>query len=144
MSILAGEIVTAARLQRLQPVTYYAQGSGTLVGASSNGDVPSATVTFNTATANAVYVATGVWDIDIVTATTAITTARIAVDGTVQSPLMTYAGEVATDRATVTQTYRGTLATAGSHTIKLVASPPANVQIQGANSSIAVTIYEIV
>lgn len=144
MTILAGEIITAARLQRLQPVTYYAIGSGTLAGAATNGDVPSATVTFDTDVANAVYMVTGVWDWDIVTATTATGTARIMVDGAVASPLCTFAGAVSTDRGTVTQSYQGTLAATGSHTIKLVASPAANQQIQGANSSISVTIYEVV
>lgn len=144
MSIAAGEIVTAARLNLLQPVTYYAQGSGTLAGAATNGDVPSATVTFDTQNDNAVYAVTGVWDWDLTGATTSTGTARIAVDGVNQSPLCTFAGEVGTDRATVTQSYRGTLAAAGSHTIKLVASPAANQQIQGANSSISIAIYEVV
>jgi hypothetical protein len=144
VSILAGEIVTAARLNRLQPKTYYAIGSGSVAGAASNSDVPSATVTFDTEADNAVYMVHGVWDVNWTGATTTIGTARIAVDGTVQSPLCTWQAEVATDRGTYGQSYSGTLAAAGSHTIKLVCSPAANQSVEGVNSSISVTIYEVV
>lgn len=144
MSILAGEIVTAARLNQLQPKVYYAQGSGSVVGAATNADVPSATVTFDTETDGAVYAVTGTWDVNWTGATTSIGTARIAVDGAAQTPLCTFQAEVATDRGTYSQCYSGALAAAGSHTIKLIASPAANQTVEGTNSSIAVTIYEAV
>ncbi|MEV6079655.1 hypothetical protein AB0L80_31770 [Streptomyces sp. NPDC052069] len=145
MPILAGQVVTAAQLNRLQPKGYHAIGSGTVVGAVTNGDVPDATVTFTTETAGATYKAWAVWDVDIgPSPTTGTGTARISVDGTVVSPLATFGQEVPTDRLTVSQNYSGVLAAAGSHTLKLVASPAANQTIQGANSTITVIITEAI
>lgn len=144
MAIQAGETITAGRLNRLQPKTYYAIGSGTVVGAASGADVPSASVTFTTEVANATYEATCIWDIDLTGATSATGTARLAVDGVAQSPLAVFGQEVATDRLTIPQTYSGTLGAAGSHTLKLIASPAALQQIQGVNCSIKVVITEVV
>ncbi|KUO13726.1 hypothetical protein [Streptomyces sp. DSM 15324] len=84
------------------------------------------------------------WDVDLTGATTSTGTARLAADGTPQSPLAVFGQEVATDRLMAVQTYSGTLAAAGSHTLKLVASPVANQTIQGVNCSISVTITEVV
>lgn len=144
MTILAGEIVTAARLNRLQPKTYYAIGTGTVTGAASNVDVANATVTFDTEVDGATYTVVGTWDVNWTGATTTIGTARVQVDGVSQSPLCTFQAEVATDRGTYSQTYFGTLAAAGSHTIKLVCSPAANQSVEGINSSISIVINEVV
>ncbi len=140
---LSGEMLVAQRLNRLQPKTYYAIGSGTVVGAASGADVPSATVTFTTETTGATYEAYCVWDIDLTGATTATGTARLAVDGVQQSPLAVYGQEVTTDRLTVAQNYSGSLGAAGSHTLKLVASPAASQTIQGVNCSILVKVTEV-
>ncbi|WP_159056204.1 hypothetical protein [Streptomyces sp. DSM 15324] len=53
MAYAAGDRMTAGRTNRLQPKQYYAIGSGTVAGAATNADVPSATVTFTTEAANA-------------------------------------------------------------------------------------------
>lgn len=143
MAFATGNRITAARLNRLQPATYFAVGSGTVAGGSTNADVPDATITLATATA-AVYTVQAVWDVDLSGATTALWLGRLSVDGALQTPLATYAGEVSTDRATVPQLYRGTFAAAGSHTLKLVTTTAANQTVQGLNTSILVTIYEVV
>ncbi|MFJ9662859.1 hypothetical protein ACIRPR_33530 [Streptomyces griseoflavus] len=142
MPLQPGQRITAARINRLQPRTYHAIGSGTVTGAVTNADVTGAAVTFTTETADATYTAVCVWDVDLTGATTATGTARMAADGVAQSPLATFGQEVGTDRLTVTQTYSGTLGAAGSHTLKLLASPAANQSIQGVNSSILVTVME--
>ena len=144
MPFASGQRITPARLNALQPKTYYAIGSGTVPASTSNGDVPSASVTFTTTFPGAVYVAHAVWDCQLTGATTALLTARIKVDGTFQPPLAVWSGQVATDRGSIGQNYRGTLAAAGSHTIGLVASTAANQVVQGVNSSVLVTIYEVV
>lgn len=143
MAFSPGDDVDAERLNRLQIRPYYAVGTAALVGAASNADVPGATVTFTTETANATYLAFCVWDVDISGATTATGTARLAVDGSAVSPLATFGQEVATDRLTVSQNYSGSLGSAGSHTLKLVASPAASQTIQGVNSSILVIVVEV-
>lgn len=139
-----GEDVTASRLNRLQPTPYFAVGTGMTAGPATNADVTGASIDLTTEVAGATYTATCSWDVDLTGATTALGLARLSVDGAAQTPLATFAQEVTTDRLTVTQTYQGTLAAAGPHTLKLIASPVANQQIQNTNSAIQVTIYEVV
>ena len=143
MAFAAGNKITTDRLNRLQTTIYHAIGSGTVVGAATNSDVTDATVTFTTTADDATYAAVGVWDVDWTSSTTSTGTARVDVDGSPQTPLATFGAQVSTDRTTVSQTYSGTLATAGSHTIKLIASPASGQTIQGVNSSILVFVQEV-
>lgn len=144
MAILAGEIVTGGRLGLLQPTPYYAIGTGSVAASQTNADVPSAVVTPTTVNANATYTAICTWDFSRSGASTALTVGRLSVDGVAQNPLSAYAAEVTSDRSTITQTYQGTLASAGAHTLKLIVTTQANQTVQGVNSSIQVTIYEVV
>jgi len=143
MAFLAGERITAARLNRLQSTTYSATGTGTLTGPVSNADVTDATITLTTETDGATFAAWCVWDVDLSSATTGLGFARLNVDGSLLNPLSTYALDAATDRLTVPQNYEGTLATAGTHTLKLVATLVAGQQILGVNTSILVKITEV-
>lgn len=143
MPFLAGQIVTAQQLNRIQPKKYGAVGSGTIVGAATNADVPSATVTMTTETA-ATYVAWCVWDANVSTGGTATLLGRMNLDGVNQSPLGTMLQPTSLGRGQPVQQYTGTLGAAGSHTFKLVASPLANQTVQGTNCSIIVEITEIV
>ncbi|MGW1278008.1 hypothetical protein ACWD4V_13790 [Streptomyces tsukubensis] len=144
MPFFAGGRLVASQLQRALTKVEYAVGSGSVLGPATNADITGAAVTFTTETAGAAYAAFAVWDVDINTASTATGTARISVDGTPQSPLATFGAEVATDRFTTCQNYKGTLAAAGTHTIKLIASPGTEQRIQGMNSSILVLVFEVV
>jgi hypothetical protein len=143
MAFLAGERITAARLNRLQTVTYGAIGSGTVVASSTNADVTSATVTITTEAASAQYKAICVWDYNATGVPGASSTARLAIDGVGQSPLATFRGDAANERGTVTQTYEGNLGAAGTYTFKLIATTSTNVEIQGVNCSITVDITEV-
>ncbi|HEY9416032.1 MAG TPA: hypothetical protein VIQ30_14810 [Pseudonocardia sp.] len=147
MSILAGENVTAARLNRMQPTTYYAVATSDLVGAATGADVVGATVTFSTTAANAVYVAQAIFDFDTSGAgTTTIGTGMLAVDGSAQAgqALLQVGAATANDRATAGQQWRGTLAATGSHTIKLTATIPANMEINATHTTLLLTVYEVV
>lgn len=144
MAFLAGERITATRLNRLQPVKYAAVGSGTLTGPQTNADVTDATITLTTETDGAGYVAWCVWDINTTGAAAGTATMRLNFDTANLTPLATFNGPDSGERSTVTQVYEGTVTTAGSHTFKLVASPNTNQQIQGVNSSIIVEITEVV
>ncbi|WP_031516766.1 hypothetical protein [Streptomyces sp. NRRL F-5123] len=144
MTILAGQTVTAAMLNRLKPAVYSATGTGPLVGAATNADVPGAAVTLTTATAGAAYGVTCVWDVQLTGATTSLLTVRLSVDGTTVAPLGTFSAQASGNRSTIPQQYTGVLASAGSHTFKLVGSPSASQTIQGTNTSLIVTIYEVV
>lgn len=143
MGFLAGQTVTAGQLDRIQPKTYSAVGSGTLSGPLSNADVVGATVTMTTDTA-ATYVAWCVWDFNTLAPSTGTELGRLNIDGVNQSPLSTSADPDQSARAGAPQNYHGVLAAAGSHTFKLVASPLTSQQVQGVNCSIIVQITEVI
>src|SRR5688500_18325275 len=129
MAFLAGETITATRLNRLQPRSYFAVGTSNLVGPQSNVDVPRCTVTLTTETARATYKAWIAIDHDMTNPSTTISFGRLAIDGVTQTNTTAAAQEVITDRVAVPQNYYGSVTTAGSHTFKVVGSPPANTQI---------------
>lgn len=122
MAFGAGNFLTAAQLNRIQPVTYTATQSGnagsqyTLTTTAT--DLLAATVTFSTTTANAVFVVNAFFDFEVTAAGTSVLIGQLVTDGNLQ------AGEAHSDgstvqRHTVGQTWRGTLAASGSHTFKL-------------------------
>ncbi|MFI0897759.1 hypothetical protein [Streptomyces sp. NPDC020983] len=144
MPVAAGQRVLASTLNRLQPAVYSAVGTGNVTGAATNAAVPGATVTLTTATAGARYTVACVWDVTLTGATTSLLTVRLSVDGATVAPLGTFAASASGNRSTIPQQYSGTLASAGSHTFTLVGSPAASQTIQGTNTSLIVTIYEVV
>lgn len=143
MPILAGQVVTAAQLNRLQPKKYSAVGSGTLTGPLSNADVTGATITVAAETA-ASYTVWCVWDTNTTAINSGTQIGRLAIDGVNQSPLGVTADPDSGARNGAAQTYQGTLTAPGSHTFKLVASPLTGQQVQGVNCSILVEITEVV
>lgn len=145
MPILSGQIVTAAQLTRLQPKTYRAVASTALAGPATSADVPGASITLTTETADAIYVAHAVFDYRLTGTPTTLGSGNVAVDGLIGTEYAIFrdGGGSSGTSATVAQTYRGTLATAGSHTLKLVGSPVTGQQIN-VYSTLTVTIYEVV
>lgn len=143
MAFLAGERITATRLNRLQPVVYGAIGTSTVAASSTNTDVPSATVSVTNSTVNAVYKAWCVWDFNATGIPGASSTGRMAIDGVGQSPLATFRGDAANERGTVIAVYEGVLTTAATRTFKIIATTSTNVEVQGVNSSITVEITEV-
>ncbi|MER5882723.1 hypothetical protein ABT160_02725 [Streptomyces sp. NPDC001941] len=140
----AGQKITAAQFNRLQPKKYSAVGTGTLTGPLSNADVTGATITLTTETANAMYTVWCTWDFNMTGASSGTETGRLNLDGANLSPLTTNADPDNGGRGTVPQNYNGTIATPGSHTFKLVASPLTGQQVQNVNCSIIVEITEVV
>lgn len=144
MAILAGERLTAGRVNRLQPRTYpIAIGTGTVPASSTNADVPGATITLTTETAGATFKVWAVFDFNSLGASAASSTGRLVVDGVNQLPLVVFRGDAAADRGTQAQNYTGTLAAAGSHTFKLIASTSTNTECLGSNTSLVVEITEV-
>lgn len=144
MAFMAGERVTAARLNRLQPTSYYATASSALSGAAANADVPGCTQTFNVDTLGAIYVVHAVFDYRLTATPSTLGSGNINVDGVIPSQFAVFrdgGGSLGTT-ASVTQVYRGSFSTTGSHTIKMIASPVAGQQVN-IYSSLLVTIYEI-
>lgn len=144
MSFLAGDLLTAQRINRLQPKPYVIKASGTLAAGSTNADVPGASIAFTTETAGATVKAWWHIDVDLTGATTSLTSARAVLDGSTGADVFaTYVAEVSTDRSTVGQVWDFTVAAAGAHTIKLVATTPANVQLQ-IYTALSIIVFEVV
>ncbi|MFJ8866712.1 hypothetical protein ACIRD6_13280 [Streptomyces sp. NPDC102473] len=146
MPIPAGGIVTAGQLGRMQPKPYDAVGTSNLVGPVTDGDVPGCSVTFTTTTANAVATVVIAVDFDFTAATTTLGSGRLNVDGVGESKYTIFqqGPGTSTDRATGGQTYRVTLAAAGSHTLKITATAPTGMLITGVYTSLVATVYEVV
>jgi hypothetical protein len=144
MAFASGERLRASKLNRVQPTTYIGRSSADLNGAVTDTDITGATVTVTTVAANAVYVAVGIFDVDLTGATTSLARGKLSVDGAIQTPEAFLAAEVTTDRGTPGQIWRGTLGAAGNHTLKLVATLPASISLRNPHTAIQVTIYEVI
>lgn len=144
MGFAAGETVTAGKLNRLQPKTYFGVSSSDLAGAVTDTDIPGCTVTFTTVTDNATFDATGFVDFDNTGAITSVATAVLVVDGAAQSGLIVYQQGLSSDQMSPGGMWNGTLAAAGSHTLKLIATLPAGISARNPHSKLRVNITEIV
>lgn len=147
MALLAGEILTAGRAQRLQPKPYNATASAPLTLTTTETDIPGCTIVLTTETAGATFKAYAAVDclVTVVNATT-IMEGRLTVDGVLQLGRSTHR-MVAADRDTVAQPWMGTLATAGSHTFVLrgaLTAASGTGAIQASNTKLLVEITEVV
>lgn len=148
MAFSAGQTLTAAQLNRVQPTTYIGVASVDLTLSTTETDVTGATVTFSTQAANAVFVVTGSFDFyaSIVSGTTTMQ-GRCAVDGSSQTGEADATLMTSGSRVPGAKTWRGTLAASGSHTIKLrglkdVAA--GTYQILSTHTRILVVVYEVI
>jgi hypothetical protein len=144
MTFLAGDILTAQRINRLAPKPYYKQSTGNLAAGSTGVDVPGASITFTTETDGATVQCVWVVDYDLTGATTAVASARLLLDGVTSADAFAiFEAEVATDRGSVAQTHQYTVPVAGSHTIKMVGTVPANMIINQ-YTTLTLLVFEIV
>ena len=148
MPFAAGEIITAGRLNRLQPVPREAAATNDLTLTTAEQDILGASITVITQTANAVYLAYGVFDMSATTgAAGVIMVGRLAVDGVSDTEEAHADGSTTGARITASQDWRGTLATAGSHTLKLRGLKSAaggTMLARTIHSKLTVVIYEVV
>lgn len=144
MSFHAGETITAARLNRLQPATYSSNGSSNQALDTTETDIAGASITLTTETDGAYFVVHATFGFDITAATTAFASGILHLDGVEVSGRCRFAGEVATEYNTPTQLWHGAVGTAGSHTFKLrgLLSAGTGITTLGAYTKILVTIYE--
>lgn len=142
IAFAAGEVITAAKLNKLQPATYRAIGSGTVAAGSTNAAVTGCSVTFTTLGASAVYLAFAVFHFKLTGASTATALGKCYVDGVAQAELASYAAEVATDTSAIPQNFRGILTAAGSHTIDLRATTAAGQTVTGINTTLTIMVFE--
>lgn len=145
MGILAGETTPAGKLQRLQPTTVWVQATSTVSASQTNADVPGCTLTFTTQTAGAQVTIRWTGDIRCTNAAATFSSIRANIDaGAATSPVFVlFQGSAAGQGSTGAQTWVTTLASAGSHTIKLQATTSTNTVVQ-TYTTLTVTITEVV
>lgn len=148
MPFTAFETITAAKLNRIQSVTYEGIATSTLSTSTTVADIVGATVTLSTTAANAIYVVNATFDC-FISAVSGVTTiqGRLDVDGVNAGREAVFAGSATGERGTVQQQWRGTLAAAGSHTLKLRGLKSAAVgtyQIISGSTIIGITITEVI
>ena len=146
MAILAGEIPTAARLNRMQPVPYSATATAALTGPQTDGAITGATITLTTTTANAVAQVMADFDFAHTGATSSVSTGELYLAGAKQAGEATYqvASGTTNDRGTHGQGWLLTLGAAGSYTFDLRATLPTNVRVNQNNTRLIVVIYKII
>lgn len=149
MPLSSGQVVTADDLNHLKPTTYLARCDANLVGIVVDTDISGCSIPLTTETDNAVYVAELFIGADWQTPAAAgnVIQGKLSVDGSIQSGVaqMEQAAGTTGDTGTPGMVWRGTLATAGVHTLKAVASiPDADQRIVTPHTALAVTIYEVV
>ena len=144
MPILAGQIVTAGQLGRMQPRPYKAVQTTALAGPVSTADVPGCSITLTTQAPNAIIVAEAVFDFDPSSTMSGLSNGRLVIDGTGVGEYAVYqAAGASTDRQSTPQNYRETLATAGTHTLKLVTTLSTGLTLN-VYTTLLVTVYEVV
>lgn len=142
MAFLAGEDITAGRLNRLQTKKYPVYQTSSLVGAVTNTLVPGCTISITNETAGASWVCWWTLDFDLTSTTTTTGTGRARVDGVLATTFGAFGAEVGTDRASLGNFATGTLATVGPHTFELVATLPASMQL-ATQSALLIEITEV-
>lgn len=144
MTLLAGDLFTAQRANRLQQKTYWKQATGTLAASSTDADVPGASITFTTETNGAVVDCSWSTDFDLTGATTNLGSSRLLLDGvTYSDTLGVFQAAATTDRGTVIATQQFTIPTAGSHTIKIRGTTPASMIIN-LYTTLSLAVTEVV
>ena len=147
MGFVVGERASAFRINNLQPHHHDAVGSANITLSGVLTDITGATVTFDVLTAGASWVAHADFCFDVVTATTERAEGALVVGGTTQTARARYSAEVATDFAMAGQTWSGTIAAAGSVTVKLQANrsgAAGQLDVIAAFTRFTIIIFEVV
>jgi hypothetical protein len=130
-----------------QPIFLAAASTANMDLTTTEVDVTGATVTFNTTKVNARFLCiASFYFAAIGVANSGIASGKLHVDGVVQAGFANFTGDSATpDRMNLAQSWVGTLAAAGSHTLKLRGVGSAATAAQRLNSgstTITVLVFE--
>lgn len=145
MSFLAGDLLTAQRVNRLAPKTYHQKASGNLPASSSGVDIPGTSIPFTTETNGATVDVWFVCDFDNTASPGAsIGSVKVVLDGATAGSVFGIFGANITDgRSTVANVDQFTVPTAGAHTIKMQATTPANM-ITNQYTALKLMVSEVV
>ncbi|MFD3657039.1 hypothetical protein [Streptomyces sp. NPDC058620] len=154
MPILAGQIVKAGQLSRMQPRPYYAQaGVPTTITTTTFTAVEGCSITLTTTAPGATYTVQANFSFDVTAAVAGVyTKGALFVDGVQQSGEARWAegtsGSDTGDYDMAGKGWRGTLATAGTHTLDLRCGLSSITGAPGiactGYTDFTVTIYEVV
>jgi hypothetical protein len=142
MAFAPGQFITAQRLNRLQPKTYWAQASGTTPVSSSGVDVAGTSFSVVVETDGATVAID--WSISAyATAVTGGTVSARPQFGADSSPVFAVAQfSAATEKVSAANFWSFTVATAGTYTAKIVATTPAQATLSN-YTSIKVVVTEV-
>mgnify|MGYP001615677633 FL=1 len=144
MAFLAGDLLTAQRVNRLQSKRYFDAATGTLAASSTHVDIPGLSIAFTTETNGATVSCFWTSDFDLTGATTTLGSTRLLLDSvTASSNFATFQAGISTDRGTSAQTCEFTIGTAGAHTIKMQGTTPANMIIN-LYTALTIIVSEVV
>ncbi|MFJ3084707.1 hypothetical protein ACIPJG_33845 [Streptomyces halstedii] len=146
MPILAGQIITAGQLARMQPTPYIGEATAALTAGTTYQLIPGCSITLATLAPNASYSVIGVFDSAVTTVhATNLMVGRLVVDGAAGTGLAIHAMDTL-DQDTVAMVWNGTLPAAGSHTFRLegVISGTGGAGRFGQYTRLLVTITEVV
>jgi hypothetical protein len=147
MPFVAGQIVRASALNRIQPITYTSRQSngGTQTITTTETDSAGTTITFTTTTA-ALCVVNSFFDFDVAVTGATVLQGRLRVDGVTQSDeAHTNGNSVA--RNTCGQTWRFSVSGAGIHTAVLrlmKTAAAATAQTDDGHTKMTLTVNEVV
>lgn len=144
MPFLAGETITAGKLNRLQPKTFYASASGTVAASQTNVDIPGCSITLTTETNNAqvdIWWSTAFYS--GATAPTTFGASRALIDGSGAPVYAISDSRTINAKDVPSQDWTTTIAAAGSHTIKLQVTTPANMTVS-TYTALRVVVTEVV
>lgn len=118
MQRLAGDVDTTLRNHFANKLGYAIASSSVAISTATAVDIPGASITFNTAAANARGLVIGTFDANV-TATGNSFLGQVSVDGVDQASPVAIFRLSALPRATISQSWSVTFAAAGAHTVKL-------------------------
>jgi hypothetical protein len=143
MAFAPGQFITAQRLNRLQPKTYWAAASGVLAASSTTVDIAGTSIplTIETDGAQVAFV----WSISVYAsgamASSASARPFLGADGAPIFALGQWAAN--TEKGSVANVWVATVLTAGSYTAKLVGTTPSTATLS-TYTSMMVTVTEVV
>jgi hypothetical protein len=144
MSFLAGDLLTAQRINRLQNKSYHIKSSGNLPASSTGVDIPGATIPFTTETDGATVQVWFTVDFDNTASPAAnVGSVRAFMDATGGAVFGIYGANITDGRSTIAQMDEFVIPTAGAHTIKLTATTPANM-IVNQYTTLKIIVNEVV
>lgn len=141
---LAAAVDAQLVLVNAKPIMTGAACSTNVALTTTEVDITGATVTFSTTKTNARYLVNASFYMAATTGNVNVATGKLAVDGVNQAAQANFTGVATLERANVAQSWVGTLAAAGSHTLKLrgVLNVGTGVTVNATSTAFTVVVFE--